>query len=399
MSSRAATREYSHFLVKYDDSILYTCPRVKILTDGRVRIGSQYPVIYGNSTDQPETALVVDTGDYLQMKKKEAELSEPDSSSTRHSPINSSPHSPAQSSPQSTVSTSPFKLHKRKRNYAVTNAKKPRRPAVLLSVEDGINDPYQYRSPSTSPQLPLHLSAPTPPSAQSSPRTSTSATQTSPTHKEPTAFSLQRTLGAIYQQLEISNARQSEMERLLYSQQQKIDLLVALQRQQVTVETPRTPTPVRPLTPRVTTPSTPTFQFQLQVPTTPTRPDSPVSPAILSSSRQIPTPLFNDIPESVRLSDDDLSKLVHSTTTAGGLAVCLLRHLYPELFTEDQLRVYFSYRGGGKLSKKPLDDTRKQYIRRYVTAFYPQVSTESAYHALVVEKINQYLRRPVQQKK
>jgi hypothetical protein len=83
---------------------------------------------------------------------------------------------------------------------------------------------------------------------------STSATQTSPTNQEPTAFSLQRTLGAIYQQLEINNARQSEMERLIYSQQQKIDLLVALQRQQVTVETPLTPTPVRiaSLTPRVT---------------------------------------------------------------------------------------------------------------------------------------------------
>ena len=197
------------------------------------------------------------------------------------------------------------------------------------------------------------------------------------------------------------------MERLIYSQQQKIDLLVALQRQQVTVETPQTPTPVRiePLTPRVTTSSTPTFQFQLPVPETttctPTRPDSPVSsvtPAIISSSRQIPTLLFNDIPDSVRLSDDDLSKAVHSKT-AGGLAVCILRHLYPELFTEDQLRVYFSYRGGGKLSKRPLDDTRKQYIRRYVTALYPQVSTESAYHALVMEKINQYLKRPVQQKK
>ena len=99
-----------------------------------------------------------------------------------------------------------------------------------------------------------HNCAPTPPSAPTSPRMSTSATQTSPTNQEPTAFSLQRTLGAIYQQLEINNARQSEMERLIYSQQQKIDLLVALQRQQVTVETPLTPTPVRiaSLTPRVT---------------------------------------------------------------------------------------------------------------------------------------------------
>ena len=267
MSSRAATREYSHFLVKYDDSILYTCPRVKIQTDGRVRIGSRYPVIYDNSTDQPETATVVDTGDYLQMKKEEAELSEPHSSSTPHSSINSSPHSPAQSSPQSHVSTSPFKLHKRKRNFAVTNAKKSRRPAVLLSVEDGINNPYQYRSPSMSPQLDVTTTA------SAFKRTNISKNvyvcyTNQPDKPGTNCFqSAKNPWRNIYQQLDINNAKQSEMERLIYSQQQKIDLLVALQRQ-VTVETPLTPTSVRiaPLTPRVTTPSTPTFQFQLPVP-------------------------------------------------------------------------------------------------------------------------------------
>jgi hypothetical protein len=94
------------------------------------------------------------------MKTKEAELSEPDSSSTRHSPFNSSPHSPAQSSPQSAVSTSPFKLHKKKK-LCSNQCQETQTTAVLISVEDGINDPYQYRSPSTSSQLPLHLSPPT----------------------------------------------------------------------------------------------------------------------------------------------------------------------------------------------------------------------------------------------
>ncbi|CAG2209515.1 unnamed protein product [Mytilus edulis] len=57
--------------------------------------------------------------------------------------------------------------------------------------------------------------------------------------------------------------------------------------------------------------------------------------------------------------------------TTGAFAVSLLKYLFQKLFTADDLRVYFSYKDGGKLSKRPLDDTRKQYLRRYVTAFYP----------------------------
>jgi hypothetical protein len=56
------------------------------------------------------------------------------------------------------------------------------------------------------------------------------------------------------------------------------------------------------------------------------------------------------------------------------------------------------YFGGGKLKKRPLDDQRKSAIRRYVIAFYPDVSSDNAYTMQVVTKINECLRRPIQSK-
>ncbi|VDI52212.1 Hypothetical predicted protein [Mytilus galloprovincialis] len=169
--------------------------------------------------------------------------------------------------------------------------------------------------------------------------------------------------------------------------------------------------------PTPTTPRTPTFhQRQLpdfDTPTRDERPDTPVTPSIApvmplflpttptapTTVRSVPMHLFADIPEGVRLSENDLNQAASSSTTPGAFAVSLLKYLFQELFTADNLRVYFSYRGGGKLNKRPLDDTRKQYLRRYVTAFYPSVTLDSAYTAMVIEKINQFLRRPIQQKK
>ncbi|VDI20542.1 Hypothetical predicted protein, partial [Mytilus galloprovincialis] len=82
----------------------------------------------------------------------------------------SSPLSPPESLAKSGSSSdsqpdTPFTIRKRKR--VIRRAKKVKRVkqlAVMLSIGEGINDPYQYRSPSISPELPLHLSAQTPPS-------------------------------------------------------------------------------------------------------------------------------------------------------------------------------------------------------------------------------------------
>ncbi|CAC5379273.1 unnamed protein product [Mytilus coruscus] len=154
--------------------------------------------------------------------------------------------------------------------------------------------------------------------------------------------------------------------------------------------------------PMPSTPTTPRFHPVLpELPLTPTTtrlPDSPLPQPVTPTlhRRILPVHLFNDLPKSVRLSKDGLSRLSCSGNNPGAFGVLLLKHFYPELFKADQLRVYYSYRGGGKLSKRQLDDSRKAIIKRYVVALFPSVNTESAYHAMVVEKINQFLRRPVQ---
>ncbi|VDI07044.1 Hypothetical predicted protein [Mytilus galloprovincialis] len=140
------------------------------------------------------------------------------------------------------------------------------------------------------------------------------------------------------------------MKRIILSQNQKIDYLVAMQRQQsFRLTAPPTPT----------TPRTPTFhQRQLQDFDTPTRderPDTPVTtsippvmplflpttPTAPTTVRSVPMHLFADIPEGVRLSENDLNQAASSSTTPRAFAVSLLKYLFQDLFTADNLRVYF----------------------------------------------------------
>ncbi|CAC5410189.1 unnamed protein product [Mytilus coruscus] len=224
--------------------------------------------INGSSSDTPETAEVLDTGDYLTMKSRETELT------STHTP----PSLPSTPKSSESLPNSLFLIRKRKRiGRNDSKPKKVRQEAVMLSIWDVV------------PDIPL-----------------------TPT----------------------------------------------------TTQIPDSPLP-QPLTPTL-------------------------------HRRILSVHLFNDLPESVRLSEDDLSTLSCSGNNPGALGVLLLKHFYPELFTADQLRIYYSYRGGGKLSKRPLDDSRKAIIKRYVVTLFPSVNTESAYHAMVVVTINQYLCRPVQ---
>jgi hypothetical protein len=63
MSSRIATREFGHFLVKFEvDDLYYVITRIKILTEGRVRIGGYYNVVCGRTDDEADIAEVVYTG-------------------------------------------------------------------------------------------------------------------------------------------------------------------------------------------------------------------------------------------------------------------------------------------------------------------------------------------------
>jgi hypothetical protein len=66
---------------------------------------------------------------------------------------------------------------------------------------------------------------------------------------------------------------------------------------------------------------------------------------------------------------------MYSTNSPGMLATNLLRLIFPELFNADNMRVYYSYFGGGKLKKISLDQQRKSYLKRYLVTFYPDVNT------------------------
>lgn len=132
MLSRAATREYSNFLVRYDDATYYTCSRVKILTDGHVRIGEKYQVVYGTSTNDPEFATILETGSFIDLKKQQTELEQLEN----------------QLSPPASPQTTPSPPRKRKKEQTYNNTTKSRPAANLLCIVKGNNDLYQYKSPS-----------------------------------------------------------------------------------------------------------------------------------------------------------------------------------------------------------------------------------------------------------
>jgi hypothetical protein len=96
MSSRIATREFGHFLVKFEvDDLYYVITRIKILTEGRVRMGEYYNVVWGKTDDEADIAEVLDTGDWLDMRKKMTELEV-----QLNSPVSSPPPSPPESPSQ-----------------------------------------------------------------------------------------------------------------------------------------------------------------------------------------------------------------------------------------------------------------------------------------------------------
>ena len=213
----------------------------------------------------------------------------------------------------------------------------------------------------------------------------TATNRESSTQTSPPAFSIQKTLAAIQKQLEVSNSRQSELDRFLIQQQQKIDTLLAITRRQQTPahvpSTPSSPPRTPTLMPRQLMPDSPSTSTIQRLHTTSTNSSpqqltctSPVPEPLRQHSTPLPMHLFYVIPDVYRISENDLNIAMYSTNSPGMLATNLLRLIFPELFNADNLQVYYSYFGGGKLKKISLDQQRKSYLKRYLVTFYPDVN-------------------------
>lgn len=315
-----------------------------------------------------------------------------------------------------------------------------------------VADPYNFKSPTPSPQLPFHLQpsediideSPEK-SLTQSPKPAAEVTEniaTADSVNDLPAFSLQTSIAAMQKQLEIQNVRTSNLERMFIRQQETMEKMYAFITNALQPQAPRTPvhirsqsatedelptTPVSPpmnsrrhlvlpdfpspnqhsevfRTPTASASSSPAFfrpfeDSPASLPDTPTGRFSQKTPtgSLLQRGSDIPIHLFSDIPEQYQVSQKDLDIAFYSTSDPGNFAVKLLRLIFPELFTSDNLRALYSYKGGtrGKEKKNALNPTKKHYLRRYVIAFYPDMKCDRAYQDRVVTKINGALRRPV----
>lgn len=132
--------------------------------------------------------------------------------------------------------------------------------------------------------------------------------------------------------------------------------------------------------------------------TTPTEMESFIAMAAESCRVQAATKTkdsFSDIPKSYRISYATLRELKAGSKNAAVFAGNIIKKLFPELFGPSGLRFKYSFFGGGKYKKNELDRQRKSYMRRYITAMYPEISSEGDWKD-IVNRVNEILRRPAQ---
>ncbi|CAC5401420.1 unnamed protein product [Mytilus coruscus] len=279
MSSRLQTREASHFLVEFDDENanlrFYVCPRFKILIDGRIRIGEKYLVHWGDKDGDKDEATVLESGEWLDMRRKEQEC-------------------------------------------------KKRTPT----------SPIEEVEPEPEPEC--------------------NGKDKSPVLKTRPAFSSDNDLAEILKQVEINNAR------IFNPKSRKIHKRISTARRSLIdavenesdVPSPlpshssRLPDiPLTPSTSHITTLEqrntfSTTFGFNMSTPP-------------MRQSLTVPYSLFSDIPEQFLISENDLSRAIHSSKGPGNFACHIMPILFPELFTSDNLRTMYTFYGGGKLNKNP----------------------------------------------
>lgn len=285
MTARANTKEYSHFLVKWDsgDEPEYlVVPRSQILSEGRIKLQERYNTIWGDSTTDADDALVISTGDWLDLRKllktyQNAEPDSPDSISLYSS-----------SSPEFHVPQS-----KRQKRQPASTTTKPQKPdAKVIGWVDGITsqappeNPYEFRSITPSPELPAYLQPPTytPPSSQSPPSPSPPPDSQLPRNQLLSNIrQLERKVNTLNERSVIQEHTLTKLvqqnERLIYMVQDLLD------KQPQTASRP--PIPLHK--PWNVTPSTPTRPQHSQFPFQPTVLfSSPITPATNDSTSTTP---------------------------------------------------------------------------------------------------------------
>ncbi|OCT78198.1 BEN domain-containing protein 3 [Xenopus laevis] len=105
----------------------------------------------------------------------------------------------------------------------------------------------------------------------------------------------------------------------------------------------------------------------------------------------IPPPDFEVPFPQFLLSKEQLKNIYESSLSIGNFASRLLVHLFPELFTHDNLRK--QYNCSGSLGKKPLDPIRVNLIRHYVQILYPRAKNDRVWTLEFVGKLDERCRR------
>ncbi|XP_020775336.2 BEN domain-containing protein 3 [Boleophthalmus pectinirostris] len=102
------------------------------------------------------------------------------------------------------------------------------------------------------------------------------------------------------------------------------------------------------------------------------------------------------VPSLYLLSDTEVREIVQQSLSVGNFAARLLVRLFPELFTQENLRLQYNH--SGACNKKQLDPVRLRLIRHYVEAVYPVEKVEEVWHYECVPSIDERCRRPNRKK-
>lgn len=102
------------------------------------------------------------------------------------------------------------------------------------------------------------------------------------------------------------------------------------------------------------------------------------------------------VPSVYLLSDTEVREIVQQSLSVGNFAARLLVRLFPELFTQENLRLQYNH--SGACNKKQLDPVRLRLIRHYVEAVYPVEKMEEVWHYECVPSIDERCRRPNRKK-